>query len=100
MMASTRPLRVMNTIFCRNFSSCRITLDKKVSSAPEGTVLKGLNILKDAKDPVAKDESEYPEWLWTLLDEEANGKNNPRKALSIENNKKIKASNFLKSRKT
>jgi large subunit ribosomal protein L54 len=33
---------------------------------PKGHVIKGLNILKDGKDPVAKDKSEYPEWLWTV----------------------------------
>ncbi|KAI9205097.1 mitochondrial ribosomal protein L37-domain-containing protein [Polychytrium aggregatum] len=38
------------------------------SSCAKGTVMKGLNILKDGKDPVAKDDSEYPEWLWRLLD--------------------------------
>ncbi|KAL2911520.1 hypothetical protein HK105_209009 [Polyrhizophydium stewartii] len=39
-----------------------------VSSCKEGTVLKGLNVLKDGKDPVAKADSGYPAWLWTLLD--------------------------------
>lgn len=32
-------------------------------------MLKGLSILKDKPDPVAKEDSEYPAWLWTLLDE-------------------------------
>ncbi|KAI8915607.1 mitochondrial ribosomal protein L37-domain-containing protein [Gorgonomyces haynaldii] len=36
------------------------------SIAPKGTVLKGINILKTGKDPVALDDSEYPEWLWTI----------------------------------
>ncbi|KAI8929852.1 mitochondrial ribosomal protein L37-domain-containing protein [Entophlyctis helioformis] len=39
-----------------------------VSSVKEGTVLKGINILKDGKDPVAMADAEYPAWLWTLLE--------------------------------
>ncbi|KAI8912329.1 mitochondrial ribosomal protein L37-domain-containing protein, partial [Powellomyces hirtus] len=38
------------------------------SSVPEGTVLKGINILKDGEDPVAKADKEYPDWLWSLLE--------------------------------
>ncbi|TPX64477.1 hypothetical protein SpCBS45565_g05872 [Spizellomyces sp. 'palustris'] len=38
------------------------------SSCKEGTVLKGLNILKDGKDPVALADDAYPDWLWSLLD--------------------------------
>ncbi|KAJ3016183.1 39S ribosomal protein L37, mitochondrial [Thoreauomyces humboldtii] len=37
------------------------------SSVPEGTILKGINILKDGKDPVAMADKEYPDWLWSLL---------------------------------
>ncbi|KAF8432593.1 mitochondrial ribosomal protein L37-domain-containing protein [Terfezia claveryi] len=40
-----------------------------VSAAPAGTVLKGLNYLKNKQDPVAKEDHEYPAWLWTVLDE-------------------------------
>ncbi|BGO94896.1 hypothetical protein NBRC10512_006159 [Rhodotorula toruloides] len=36
------------------------------SSCPAGTVLKGLNYLKDASDPVAMEDSEYPSWVWQL----------------------------------
>jgi large subunit ribosomal protein L54 len=39
-----------------------------VSSAPAGTLLKGLNFLKGREDPVALPEEEYPEWLWHCLD--------------------------------
>lgn len=34
----------------------------------EGTVITGLNYLKDGKDPVAMKDEEYPEWLWECLD--------------------------------
>ncbi|RQM05081.1 hypothetical protein DH86_00003659 [Scytalidium sp. 3C] len=39
-----------------------------VSSAPAGTVLKGLNFLKGRDDPVALADEEYPPWLWTCLE--------------------------------
>lgn len=34
-------------------------------------MLLGLNYLKGRDDPVAKPESEYPEWLWRCLDKRA-----------------------------
>lgn len=37
------------------------------SSVPAGTVLKGLNFLKNQQDPVALEDHEYPEWLWRAL---------------------------------
>lgn len=36
---------------------------------PAGTPLKGLNYIKGRDDPVALEEHEYPEWLWTCLDQ-------------------------------
>lgn len=39
------------------------------SIVPEGTVLKGLNILNGKKDPVAMHNKDYPVWLWGLLEE-------------------------------
>ncbi|KAI5809935.1 mitochondrial ribosomal protein L37-domain-containing protein [Peziza echinospora] len=40
-----------------------------VSAAPAGTILRGLNYLKNKQDPVALEDHEYPAWLWTVLDE-------------------------------
>ena len=37
------------------------------SSVAKGTVLKGIHILKQGSDPVAKGDEEYPDWLWKLL---------------------------------
>ena len=37
-----------------------------LSSCPEGTVLKGLNYLKDESPILSKPDSDYPSWLWTL----------------------------------
>ena len=38
------------------------------SSVAAGTVLKGLNFMKNAQDPVALEDEEYPEWLWSALE--------------------------------
>ncbi|KAK9770625.1 putative Mitochondrial ribosomal protein L37-domain-containing protein [Seiridium cardinale] len=39
-----------------------------LSTCPEGTVLSGLNYLKNKTDPVALADDAYPEWLWKCLD--------------------------------
>jgi large subunit ribosomal protein L54 len=39
------------------------------SSVPAGTRLDGLNYLKNKQTPLALEDHEYPEWLWSLLDE-------------------------------
>lgn len=39
------------------------------SSLPAGTPLKGLAFLKNREPPVAREDDEYPSWLWGLLDE-------------------------------
>ena len=44
------------------------------SSIPAGTVLKGLNFMKNKPDPVALEDSEYPDWLWTVLERNDDGK--------------------------
>ena len=30
--------------------------------------MKGINYMKNGKDPIALEDHEYPDWLWTLLD--------------------------------
>ncbi|KZO98668.1 hypothetical protein CALVIDRAFT_535273 [Calocera viscosa TUFC12733] len=42
-----------------------------LSSCPSGTVLAGIQYLKDAPPLVAAEDTDYPAWLWTLLDEGA-----------------------------
>ncbi|PWW76914.1 hypothetical protein C7212DRAFT_319073 [Tuber magnatum] len=41
------------------------------SGIPAGTILKNINFLKNRSDPIAKEDSEYPEWLWSMLDNKA-----------------------------
>ena len=42
------------------------------SSVPAGTPLRGLGYIKGQEGPVAKEDSEYPDWLWGLLDGKRN----------------------------
>lgn len=39
-----------------------------LSTCSEGTLLAGLNYLKNKQDPVALADDAYPEWLWSCLD--------------------------------
>lgn len=50
------------------------------SVAPAGTVFTGLSIFKDKPDPVARPDSEYPPWLFELLDDPAI---RPSKSLNV-----------------
>jgi large subunit ribosomal protein L54 len=72
------------------------------SFAPPGTKLKGINVKKNGQDPIALPENEYPDWLWRLLDEEAQTKSleaEPaklaRKQQRAANRQKIKMNNFM-----
>ena len=42
---------------------------RPVSSCAPGTKLQGLNFFKNKPDLFALEDSEYPDWLWTLLDD-------------------------------
>ncbi|KAK4052710.1 hypothetical protein OIV83_001997 [Microbotryomycetes sp. JL201] len=84
------------------------------SACPAGTKLTGLNYLKDGADPVAKEDAEYPAWLWSLVEPAKKGTDgtttaaNPRgtgkkfdlkaeqKKLKRDSKAAIKASNTLK----
>lgn len=46
---------------------------KVQSSVPAGTVLKGLNFMKNQQDPVALEDHEYPAWLWDVLNDRSEG---------------------------
>lgn len=53
------------------FLKPKVIKKKKIDSIlPAGTVMTGFNVLKDGKDPIAKENDKYPDWLWTLLDKE------------------------------
>lgn len=42
------------------------------SSVPAGRPLRGLGYIKGQEGPFAKEDSEYPDWLWGLLDPKSN----------------------------
>ncbi|KAF9088124.1 39S ribosomal protein L37, mitochondrial [Mortierella sp. GBA35] len=75
-----------------------------VSSAPEGTVLKGINYMKDGKDPVALADDAYPAWLWEINDPEVRAARiaDPldKKHHKEARRQAIKAENFIRDKKT
>jgi large subunit ribosomal protein L54 len=77
---------------------------RAASSAPEGMVLKGINYMKDGKDPVALADEAYPEWLWEINDPEIRKAriNDPldKKHHKEIRRQAIKAENFIRDRKT
>lgn len=84
----------------RLFSSTISSLDK--SSVPAGTVL-NLKIRKNGDEPVALEDSEYPEWLWECLDKEKQEQRLKeqdfmkwrKKQINKANTAKIKNNNFI-----
>ncbi|KAK9113507.1 hypothetical protein Syun_020304 [Stephania yunnanensis] len=83
----TRPLRSINVtkeavwlVCCRTFSAAKGKKGAKggaASDAPKVSSLSkevkssttvGANILKDGTDPKVMADSEYPDWLWRLID--------------------------------
>ncbi|KAG0309024.1 39S ribosomal protein L37, mitochondrial [Dissophora globulifera] len=75
-----------------------------VSSVPEGSALKGLNYMKDGKDPLALADSAYPEWLWDIVDPEVRAARvaDPldKKHHKEARRQRIKAENFIRDKKT
>lgn len=75
-----------------------------VSSALKGQPLRGIIYHKDIPDPIALADEDYPDWLWDLLDEnkERVKAENPenRQYHRKANREAIRASNFMKNRKT
>ncbi|KAJ2616261.1 hypothetical protein EV177_001146, partial [Coemansia sp. RSA 1804] len=53
----------------------------------------------DGKDPVALKDEEYPDWLWTIMDEAPKEGLSEREGQRLERSKTIKESNFMKSKK-
>ena len=84
----------------RLFSSTISSLEK--SSVPAGTVL-NLKIRKNGDEPVALEDSEYPEWLWECLDKEKQEQRLKeqdfmkwrKKQINKANTAKIKNNNFI-----
>lgn len=66
--------------------------------------MKGINYMKDGKDPVALADDAYPEWLWEINDPELRKARiaNPldKKHHKEARRQAIKAENFIRDRKT
>ncbi|KAK6454022.1 mitochondrial 54S ribosomal protein YmL37 [Scheffersomyces xylosifermentans] len=91
----------------RGFStSTMLKNDTVKSSCKAGTVL-NLKIRKNGDEPVALEDSEYPEWLWDMLDKKkiddqmkkSDFMRWRRKQLGNENTKKINGNNFFANMK-
>ncbi|KAI9492786.1 mitochondrial ribosomal protein L37-domain-containing protein [Zychaea mexicana] len=99
-----------SAIAIRNANTAEKVTDAKpaaartASSVPKGQTLTGINFLKEGKDPVALDDSEYPDWLWDLLDEKKQKQKTTKPTNRTYHRKKnrdaIKAMNFMKDKKT
>ncbi|KAK4057499.1 hypothetical protein OIO90_001568 [Microbotryomycetes sp. JL221] len=72
------------------------TASTTTSTCPAGTKLNGLNYLKQGQDPVAKDDSEYPSWLWQLTEQTSSTQLSNRQTLKQQSKQTIKAKNTLK----
>lgn len=92
----------MLRVFSRRFSA---SVWRFQSSCKAGTVL-NLNIKKTGKDPVALEDGEYPEWLWSVLDKKTAVDTSKmevsedtlklrKKQIRQANREKIKQRNFL-----
>lgn len=92
----------MFRVSARFFSTTRTALQ---SSCKEGTAM-NLNVYKNGKPIVAMKDEEYPEWLWTLLDKEAQMEQLKkddifrynRKIIKKQNVARIKMNNFMQGR--
>ncbi|KAG9105371.1 hypothetical protein FRC07_009339 [Ceratobasidium sp. 392] len=66
------------------------------SSCPAQTVLTGLNWLKGQPPVLALKDSEYPPWLWTIMDEKKLGDGTSKSEMRKKNRQKIRLQNFMK----
>lgn len=97
---SSRLLRLRTP--ARLWSSSAVSLNQAKSFVPAGTVL-NLKIRKNGDEPVALEDSEYPEWLWDSLNKEkveAKLKEEDlmkwrKKQINKTNTAKIKNNNFI-----
>ena len=66
---------------------------KPASICPAGTPL-NLKIKVNQEEPVALEDNEYPDWLWTIMEEEKISEN-----MSVEDQLKIRKRNISHDRK-
>ncbi|CUA76034.1 hypothetical protein RSOLAG22IIIB_02041 [Rhizoctonia solani] len=78
-------------------SSASTSPKAPISSCPPNTNLAGLTWLKGQPPVLALEDSEYPAWLWTLLDEKKPGDGTSKPERRKQNRDRIKLQNFMKS---
>ncbi|KAL4948230.1 mitochondrial ribosomal protein L37-domain-containing protein [Aspergillus filifer] len=66
----SQPLSTPDTVHVDVDPTAKVnkTVERPPSTCLAGTKLEGLNYFKNKPDVFAKEDSEYPEWLWGLLD--------------------------------
>ncbi|KAJ7537121.1 hypothetical protein O6H91_12G098400 [Diphasiastrum complanatum] len=81
-----------------------------VSKELRAKAVLGANILKEGADPVIKEDKEYPDWLWGLLDKQPAlselERKNPdtlpmhdlRRLVKLDNRRRIKEKNSLRAK--
>lgn len=101
-MFSTASRALTLRLSTRSLSSFSPLMNQAKSSVPAGTVL-NLKIRKSGDEPVALEDSEYPEWLWDTLDKKTMDDKLKqtdimkwrKKQIKKVNTAKIKNNNFL-----
>ncbi|KAI5857816.1 mitochondrial ribosomal protein L37-domain-containing protein [Tricharina praecox] len=68
------------------------------SSTLAGTKLNNINYFKNKQDPVALEDSEYPEWLWAALDDSNKSTSNAAEDVGDLYSKSKKARSLAKKR--
>lgn len=81
-----------------------------ISKEVKSTTVYGANILKDGQDPKILPDSEYPDWLWHLLDKrpplselrrkdiETLPYDDLKRFVKLDNRAKIKENNMMKAK--
>ncbi|KAF8896825.1 mitochondrial ribosomal protein L37-domain-containing protein [Mucidula mucida] len=74
------------------------------SSCAADTILEGLNYLKDQPPILAKPDEEYPDWLWTVMEnkvlpDDGPGGKKERYERRLDNKKKLREHNFMLTQK-
>ncbi|CDK26218.1 unnamed protein product [Kuraishia capsulata CBS 1993] len=94
-------LKGFRSIQIRTFGSTALKMDVK-SSCPVGTPL-NLWVMNTPQEPLAMEDSEYPEWLWKLQDAQhlqqqkaQDPFRDARSKIRKDNIKRIKMNNFMR----
>ncbi|KAK9380706.1 mitochondrial 54S ribosomal protein mL54 [Kockiozyma suomiensis] len=96
--------RLFSSSCIQLFQEARAVTERGPSSVPEGARLAGCNVYKNKEDPTALADTEYPDWLWDILDPEAQQRKldadpelKARREWRAKMRRKIKTDNFLKT---